>query len=457
MEPFERITEIEHPIGAHGVLSLRALDGRVRVRAADGEIARVRVIYRVRAADDRAADRAVSEAQVRVDRAPDRLEVDARDRLAGPVRAVAWLLGEGHVRVDFEAEVPPGASVRVDTVSGGVETEGLNREQRCTTVSGAIDLRGAAGRSGARTVSGRVEIEGGAELAVEGHSVSGPVRVAAPRLAQIDIATMSGAVDVRGSLAPGADHRVETVSGALRLAARGGAAVEMRTISGGLRAARGQQVEAIPGGRLVVAGDGAARLRFRSLSGSLELVATETDRETAAAGQPPATPPESGPVVSPASSTAPDPQLAILQALERGEIGVDEAAAQLATAASSRGGRPPMPDDLETILRLVADGTLSPDQAAPIVETLQAAAGARPRPAPAASNEPRTMRIRITERGRPVLDVRVPVALGTLAGDIVPGLSDAYRSRIREAIRRGVVGSILEIHDDGGDVRIAVE
>ena len=52
----------------------------------------------------------------------------------------------------------------------------------------------------------------------------------------------------------------------------------------------------------------------------------------------------------------------MLRALERGEIDVDEATRRLAAATMS--------EELETVLRLVADGTLTPEQAAPIIDAL---------------------------------------------------------------------------------------
>ena len=130
-----------------------------------------------------------------------------------------------------------------------------------------------------------------------------------------------------------------------------------------------------------------------------------------------------------------------------------------------------MPDDLETILRLVAEGKLAPEEAASLIAAVQkgrtpgSQAGG---PAAAGAGTPggqgrglagsgRRMRIRVTEEGRDVVDVRVPLALAGLATDRVPGLSEANRTRIRQALDQGLVGPILEIRDGGDEVRIVVE
>ena len=116
----------------------------------------------------------------------------------------------------------------------------------------------------------------------------------------------------------------------------------------------------------------------------------------------------------------------------------------------------PMTDDaLERVLRLVAEGRLTADEAGPILDALEARADladARPRDdatrdqagdrrhadgphrpvAPSAR-----IRIEVSEQGRKVVNLRVPLALGRAALDRIPGLSEATTDRIREAHRLG--------------------
>jgi hypothetical protein len=120
-------------------------------------------------------------------------------------------------------------------------------------------------------------------------------------------------------------------------------------------------------------------------------------------------------------------------------------------------------DDLETILRRVASGELDPADAERLVaEATEAerrrAAGTSP-PPPPPSPPPRTepppysaraVRVQVTERGRNVVDLRVPMSWASLAS-VVPGLSGPQAQRIREALRNGVVGRIVEIQGDDGD------
>jgi hypothetical protein len=123
-----------------------------------------------------------------------------------------------------------------------------------------------------------------------------------------------------------------------------------------------------------------------------------------------------------------------------------------------------MPDDaLDRVLRLVADGRLTAEEAGPILDALEAArptavtgdvleaeAGGTDRPASA-------LRIVVSESGRKIVNLRVPLSLGRAAITRVPGISESTSDRIREAIAAGIKGPIIEVDDDGDGVRVSIE
>jgi hypothetical protein len=175
-----------------------------------------------------------------------------------------------------------------------------------------------------------------------------------------------------------------------------------------------------------------------------------------------------------------------------------------------------MADELEAVLRLVADGRLTPEEAAPIIDALTRAervvgnegegaddwkaewdddfpggdrldrldrlgdrisrrverqaerarrraervsARAERLAAGAGAGRTRHLRIRVTERGRQVVNLRIPVGFVETALRFVPGLGGDQAGRIREAVRAGAVGPIIDVEDpDGvGGVLISVE
>ena len=69
----------------------------------------------------------------------------------------------------------------------------------------------------------------------------------------------------------------------------------------------------------------------------------------------------------------------------------------------------------------------------------------------------RKLRVYVAEDGRQVINIQIPLAAAGFAIDQVPGLSPDHRSRIVEAIQSGMTGPILEVSDDGDEVRIVIE
>lgn len=149
-----------------------------------------------------------------------------------------------------------------------------------------------------------------------------------------------------------------------------------------------------------------------------------------------------------------------------------------------------MSDELETILRLVADGRLSPEDAAPIIDALT-----RAEQAETAGHEHermsshatrldrdlrrtqrridralervhvrtadlggRHLRIQVKERGRQRVNLRIPIGFVDAAIGFVPGLAGDQADRIRDAVQSGEVGPIIDVEDaDGESVLISVE
>ena len=149
-----------------------------------------------------------------------------------------------------------------------------------------------------------------------------------------------------------------------------------------------------------------------------------------------------------------------------------------------------MPEELDTILRLVAEGKLSPEEAEPIIAALTGG-GAPETEQPGERHSDRVarhaeragrridrafqraerrmadagltrggrhLRIRVTERGRQVVNLHIPIGLVEGALQFVPGLGGDQRDRVRDAVRAGAIGPILDVEDeDGGGVLITVE
>ena len=106
--------------------------------------------------------------------------------------------------------------------------------------------------------------------------MSGDLEVRAGRLAEVSAATTSGDLAIAGELAPDGTHKVETVSGDTILALTGGARIEVSTVTGDVSADVPHRSERSDGRRVVVVGDGRARLVASTMSGDVHIVEART-------------------------------------------------------------------------------------------------------------------------------------------------------------------------------------
>jgi hypothetical protein len=127
-----------------------------------------------------------------------------------------------------------------------------------------------------------------------------------------------------------------------------------------------------------------------------------------------------------------------------------------------------MRDELATVLRLVAEGALSPEEAAPIIEALSASgepgrarSSADERGGGESASSPASrlhLRVSISERGRQVINLRIPARYADAALRMVPGIAATRVGDVRSAIAAGTMGPILDVEDeDGSRVLITIE
>ncbi|HEU4571945.1 MAG TPA: hypothetical protein VFR93_04610 [Candidatus Limnocylindrales bacterium] len=128
-----------------------------------------------------------------------------------------------------------------------------------------------------------------------------------------------------------------------------------------------------------------------------------------------------------------------------------------------------MADTLERVLQLVAEGRLTAEEAAPILDALNAAddairtgtaaaeLGTAVAGEPAGGGAAKAIRIEVSDKGRKVVNLRIPIPLGRFALDRIPGLAGNHADLVRQALADGRTGTLLVLDDDGDGVRIALE
>jgi hypothetical protein len=332
MPTYVRTQEIEHEIGTTGRFALRLTTPDAHLTAVDGGKAVVRIKFELRAASEEQADELFERLRFTLREADGVLEVMEPRRDESGIGAIVRLLGAGSSRVQasVRAEVPRGAALAYDGVSADLTSSGFRGAQQYRTVSGDLVLDDVAGDLHVRGVSSDISIRADEPMRLEMNTVSGDVSVVAPRFDELRVVTVSGDIELEGELAASVQHRIETVSGDLSLGLVGGLTLEVRGLSSDTHVSLPHRSEGSRDRRRYIIGDGESGLLFSSMSGDVSVHPT---RRLASRPAPPTPPTPTAPPTSPTPAMRPvssDEQLAILRALERGEIDVEEASARLA-------------------------------------------------------------------------------------------------------------------------------
>ncbi|MDQ3513785.1 MAG: DUF4097 domain-containing protein, partial [Chloroflexota bacterium] len=200
----------------------------------------------------------------------------------------------GRVGFDITVEVPrtlpEGSEVQIRTASGDIECAGVHGRVEIASASGDVALRAIAGDLTVQTASGDLVIDGFTGTLTT-RSASGDIRVDGARVTRWLANLASGDIDFTGDLVTGEDHRLQTVSGdvRLRLDEGTGTEIEFKTVSGsGITSGAVRRT----GKRQFYTGpEGVARARVmvKSVSGDLEVITRSRVAATPGSGW--ATPP----------------------------------------------------------------------------------------------------------------------------------------------------------------------
>jgi DUF4097 and DUF4098 domain-containing protein YvlB len=322
-----RPASIDHAIGPTGQLTVKVATSDIRLRPSSDDHVHVR-----------SADGGPLPDDVKIETGVNSLSI----RQVGRFLGVSLSFGEAR-SVALEVELPTMAEAVVQTASGAVTSTGLHGEQNYRSASGDIRLERAGGRIATETVSGDVTIGVDRTIELSVKSVSGDVAIDGEMIERLRLTTTSGDIRLVSSLGAG-PHAIETLSGDALIATDSGVRIQARTISGDLRSDLPHSSDGMIGRRSLTVGDGAAEMSFRSVSGDLLVVDPAAARIGSPGGSavptPPIPPTAIPPMpamtaaivtepVAPPARPSDDRRLEILRALERGEIDIAAATAQL--------------------------------------------------------------------------------------------------------------------------------
>lgn len=342
-ESYSETLNAEFPFERMPRLRVRNISGETTIRVGDSGTIVVVARKHVNASSEDRAKRLLQNLEIRMEKQGDELRIEPH--LYEQERGWVDLFRGKRFRVDFEITVPEECSIDAETVSGDLSLTGVRGPLELQSVSGDVGITDVQGPLRLKSVSGDVSCERYVGH-VDGNTVSGDVTFDGARIRSSELHTVSGDIEVKGTLEPGREHRFRTISGDVELdLCDPDLSVDFRTASGDLEAESATRVtrEGRKEYRIQLGG-GNGRVHVKTVSGDLTIapcdVAIPGEPSTE---EPLASTPESGDTQSDVERTEPMTAAAadedvrsVLERLAKGELNVDDAAAALDEARKER-------------------------------------------------------------------------------------------------------------------------
>jgi len=246
------------PLAAGGDLELKLGSNRLRIRTTDGD----HVVIRGRTDHDLERDVEITtgEGWIRVTDGP-----------AGSFRVGPITVRSGGHTPDLDVEVPRNVRISARTLSGDIEAVGIAGPSRWQSASGDVRLGVDGGPVVIETMSGDALIDAHGPLAVTARTVSGTVKVRAPRITVLDTATTSGDVTIDAVLDAASTHSITSVSGDVRLFTGSEVTVELQSVTGDIKASLPHRADGARGRRTIVVGSGRVKVGVKTMSGDVKI------------------------------------------------------------------------------------------------------------------------------------------------------------------------------------------
>jgi hypothetical protein len=275
-------------LGRSGTFDLQNVAGSVTVKGGGGDEVRIDAVKRVRHRLDAEARAALPD--VRIDVIDREGNVEVRTVQSRRKGAVSF--------VDYTVNVPSGATVVLQTVSGDLHVSNVAGELRAQSVGGNItaagvrrvrELRSASGTLDisdaesdeltAHTLSGDVLVRNLKGRVLEVQTVSGDVRFTGVEVDRARLLSTAGELEYGGRLARGGRYEFQTHSGDISISPLGnpGFTIEAETLNGDARSdftLKAASSDLRPTGESLrgSVGDGSATVAVTSFGGDILLL-----------------------------------------------------------------------------------------------------------------------------------------------------------------------------------------
>ncbi len=222
----EEVIEREFDIAVGGTVSVKNINGGIKVHGWDGETVKVRAVKRAKRGN---VAKKMANTKVEFDSSSDRLDIET-------VRLKRGSKWNNNMSVSYELWIPAEVNVKARSTNGGIKVEGVSGEVNADTTNGNVTLSEISGSVNADTTNGSIKVSlsqhNGRDMNF--HTTNGSIRLAAPQSfsASLSARTTNGSINTDFPIEVYGQISKRKLKGEIN---GGGANVEMKTTNGSIR------------------------------------------------------------------------------------------------------------------------------------------------------------------------------------------------------------------------------
>jgi hypothetical protein len=221
-----------------GKVSVANTNGNIEIISWDKETVDIQATIEVRNNSRKRAEEYLELVEIHFDNNLDYvdIEVDHPNRNSGGV--LSWLFGSGrpNASVHFQIKVPEKADLKINTVNGAIEIDGVAGEMTTRSTNGGIRLTNIEGSVSSKSTNGGISVKLNKVGEFEKMSLSttnGAIRISLPSdiRATLEASTVNGGVDTEFPLEVSGRFNSKKIRGDLN---GGGGLIYLKTVNGGI-------------------------------------------------------------------------------------------------------------------------------------------------------------------------------------------------------------------------------
>jgi DUF4097 and DUF4098 domain-containing protein YvlB len=221
-----------------GKVSVANTNGNIEIVSWDKETVDIQAEIVVKHNSRKRAEEYLELVEIHFDHNSDNVDIEVDHPNRNGSGVLSWLFGNGrpNASVNFQIKVPEKADLKIKTVNGAIEIEGVSGEMDTRSTNGGIRLTNIEGSVSSKSTNGGISVglnKVGEFEKMSFSTTNGAIRISLPSdiRATLEASTVNGGVDTEFPIEVSGRFNSKKIRGDLN---GGGGLIYLKTVNGGI-------------------------------------------------------------------------------------------------------------------------------------------------------------------------------------------------------------------------------